>query len=33
SSKLDDIDSKPSLTFESLNSNGLFLNIGIGYYY
>ena len=33
SSTLDDIDSTPSLTFESLNSNGLFLNIGIGYYY
>jgi len=33
SSTLNDVESTPSLTFESLNSNGLFLNIGIGYYY
>jgi len=30
---LDDIESIPSSTFESLNSNGIFLNIGLGYYY
>ena len=33
SATLDDIESTPSATFESLNSNGIFLNIGIGYYY
>jgi hypothetical protein len=33
SATLDDVESTPSTTFESLNSNGLFLNIGLGYYY
>lgn len=33
SATLDDIESTPSSTFESLNSNGIFLNVGIGYYY
>lgn len=33
SATLDDVDNTPSPTFESLNSNGLFLNIGLGYYY
>jgi len=33
SANLDEVDTTPSPTFESLNSNGLFLNIGIGYYY
>ena len=33
SATLDEVDSTPSLSFESLNINGVFLNIGIGYYY
>ena len=33
SATLDDVESTLSPTFESLNSNGLFLNIGLGYYY
>jgi hypothetical protein len=33
SATLDDIENVPSPTFESLNSNGIFLNIGLGYYY
>ena len=33
SATLDDVESAPSPTFESLNNNGIFLNIGIGYYY
>ena len=33
SAELDEIENNPSSTFESLNNNGIFLNIGIGYYY
>ena len=33
SATLDDIDYEPSSTFESLNNNGIFINIGLGYYY
>ncbi len=33
SATLDEIDSTPSSTFKSLNNNGIFLNVGLGYYY
>lgn len=33
SAKLDDVDYPPSESFKSLNNNGIFLNIGLGYYY
>lgn len=33
SATLDDVESTPSPTFKSLNNNGIFLNIGLGYYY
>lgn len=33
SATFDDIESTPSAKFKSLNSDGIFLNIGLGYYY
>ena len=33
SAKLDDVDYPPSESFKSINNNGIFLNIGLGYYY
>ena len=33
SAKLDDIDKEPSESFKSLKNEGVFINIGLGYYY